>query len=82
MLIGKESISQYAPYSVFTDFQPITQRYKQKNRMKSSSAINPAITENAKLLIIKTWTSIKIVGVSLDGGVLLSFVSSYFEHLW
>ena len=41
--------------------------------MKSSSAINPAIAENAKLLIIKTCTPIKIVGVSLDGGVLLSF---------
>ena len=36
MLIGKESISQYASYSVFTDFQPITQRYKQKIGWKAA----------------------------------------------
>ena len=50
--------------------------------MKSISAINPAITENMKCLIVKTRTllSIKIVGMSLDRGVPLRFVSSYFKH--
>ena len=45
--------------------------------MKSISTINPAITENTECLIVKVCTSfinLKL-GVSLDHGVSLCFVS-------
>ena len=50
--------------------------------MKNISTINPAIMEiqNARLLRCESHLPIKIVGVSLNHGVSLRFVSSYFKH--
>jgi len=50
--------------------------------MKSFSTINPAIAENMDCSIVEAHAPAinQIVGVLLDHGVSLCFVSSYFEH--
>ena len=53
--------------------------------MKSTSTINPAITENTEFLINKACTSFidLELGVSLDHGVSLQFVSTIaLRTLW
>jgi len=63
--------SQYASYSLI--FSPL----QMENSMESISTINAAIMENTQCSIIKTHTpSINLkVGVSLDHGIPLRFVS-------
>jgi len=67
---------------MFTDFQPIVQRYEQITA-QSISAINPAVTENTISSIVKAHVQV----INQNSGCVtqsqsitrLRFISSYFE---